>query len=213
MRRTLLVLLLVVIVAIGVFMYRTGRPPIDAGRPQGPEAAAPPPTSAPTAPTVVTAAPPTAPLTPAPRPTVAPTPTPASRDVVMEVTESELQSQLTTMLVGKSLGNTPLGDAMVQSVSVALRDRQVHVTGAARAGFLNAPFTMAGTVAPDARGGLRVNVDEATVGGVGLPEGTRAALADMLQTQVDGMFTEQSMKIRTVEIANGKMRVVGTAGS
>jgi hypothetical protein len=72
---------------------------------------------------------------------------------------------------------------------------------------------MAGSVAPDTRGGLRVNVDEATVGGVGLPEGTRAALADMLQTQVDGMFTEQSMKIRTVEIANGKMRVVGTAGS
>src|SRR4051794_16560924 len=205
MRRTLLVLLLVVLAAIGVFMYRTGRAPLDAGRPRGPEGAATaPPTSAPTA---VVAAPPIAPPTPAPRPTVAPTPTPASRDVVMEVTESELQSQLTSMLVGKSLGTTPLGDAMVQTVSVALRNRQVQVSGAAQAGFLSAPFTLAGTISPDTRGGLRVNVDDATVGGVALPEGTRAALADILQTQVDGMFTDESMKVRTVDIADGKLRV------
>jgi hypothetical protein len=133
--------------------------------------------------------------------------------MVMEVTEDELQSQLTTMLVGKSLGTTPLGDATIQTVSVALRDRQVQVSGAARAGFLNAPFTAAGTVVPDAGGRARVTVDEATVGGVNLPDGTRAALADLLQTEVDGMFADQSMRVRTIEIANGKMRLVGTSGS
>jgi hypothetical protein len=214
MRRSWLVLVLIAVVAIGLLLTRVWRPSPEAEAPRGPEAAAPaPPTSTPTAPTAVAAVQPTPPPTAPPRPTVAPTPTPASRDVVMEVTESELQSQLTSMLVGKSLGTTPLGDAMVQTVSVALRNRQVQVSGAAQAGFLNAPFTLAGTISPDTRGGLRVNVDDATVGGVALPEGTRAALADMLQTQVDGMFTDESMKVRTVDIADGKLRVVGTAGS
>jgi hypothetical protein len=214
MRRSWLVLVLIAVVAIGLLLTRVWRPSPEAEAPRGPEAAAPaPPTSTPTAPTAVAAVQPTPPPTAPPRPTVAPTPTPASRDVVMEVTESELQSQLTSMLVGKSLGTTPLGDAMVQTVSVALRNRQVQVSGAAQAGFLSAPFTLAGTISPDTRGGLRVNVDDATVGGVALPEGTRAALADMLQTQVDGMFTDESMKVRTVDIADGKLRVVGTAGS
>jgi hypothetical protein len=131
----------------------------------------------------------------------------------MEVSEDELQSQLTTMLVGKSLGSTPLGDATVQTVSVALRDRQVQVSGAAGAGFLNAPFTATGTIVPDAGGRPKVSVSEATVGGVELPEGTRAALADLLQTEVDRTFADQAMTVRTIEIANGKMRLVGTTGS
>jgi hypothetical protein len=166
---------------------------------QGQESAAPaPPTSAPTA---IAAAP-----TPAP-------PAPTSQDVVMEITESELQSELTSMLVGKSLGSTPLGDATVQSVSVALRDRQIQVSGAARAGFLSAPFAAAGTAAPDPSGRLKVSIPQATVGGVDLPDGARTVLADLLQTEVDGMFAGRSMKVRSVEIADGKMRVVGTSGS
>lgn len=170
---------------------------------QGQESgAAVPPTSPPTAIVAAPAAP----------PTVVP-PASSSQDVVMEVTESELQSELTSMLVGKSLGSTPLGDATVQSVTVALRDRQIQVSGAARAGFLNAPFAAAGTVVPDSSGRLKVSIPQATVGGVDLPEGARTALADMLQTEVDGMFATRSMKVRTVEIADGKMRVVGTAGS
>ena len=131
----------------------------------------------------------------------------------MELSESDLQDQLSTMLVGRSLGTTPLGDAMIQTVTVALRDQQVRVGGAARAGFLNAPFTAAGTVTPDGAGRPQVKVSEATVGGVLLPDGASAALADTLQTQVDVLFAERSMKVRTIEIADGKMRVVGTAGS
>ena len=211
MRRSLLVGLLVVILALGLLLSRVVRTP-ETGSGQGSEASqsAPPTSVAPAPPTRVAAALPTATR---PIPTAVATPTPASRDVVMEVTEGDLQSKLTTMLVGKSLGSTPLGDATVESVVVALRNRQVQVSGAARAGFLNAPFTAAGTVIPDAAGRPKVKVDEATVGGVGLPDGTRAALADMLQTEVDGMFAEQSMKVRTIDIADGKIRVVGTQGS
>ena len=218
MRRSLLVLLVVAVLAVGLVMTRVWRPPVETGSaPSQEPGAAAPPTSAPTAVAAAPVVPPTAPprptTVPTAIPTPAPTPTPASRDVVMEVSEDELQSQLTTMLVGKSLGTTPLGDATVQTVSVALRDRQIQVSGAANAGFLNAPFTMAGTIVPDADGRAKVRVSEVTVGGMVLPDGTRAALAGLLQTEVDRMFADQSMKVRTIEIADGKMRLVGTTGS
>jgi hypothetical protein len=160
------------------------------------------------APTTIAAAP-----TPTSRPTAQPTVTPASRDVTFEVSEGDLELQLSRMLVGQPLGTTPLGEATVQTVTVALRDRQVKVGGNAKAGFLIAPFTAAGTVAPNGEGRPIVRVNEATVGGVVLPDPARAALADSLQTQVDGLFAERSMKVRTIEIADGKMRVVGTSGS
>jgi hypothetical protein len=46
-----------------------------------------------------------------------------------------------------------------------------------------------------------------------VPEPARSSLADSLQTQVDTLFAARSLKVRSVEIADGKMRLVGTAGS
>ena len=141
-------------------------------------------------------------------------PTPATRDVVMEVSEADLDQQFSTMLVGQSLGKTPLGDAKVQSVAVQLRDRQVKLGGNASVGFLRTPFTVTGTVTPNASGRPTVSVSEATVGGVLLPDAARDALAESVQTQVDKMFVGQGdVKVRTIDIADGKMRVVGTKGT
>jgi hypothetical protein len=141
------------------------------------------------------------------------TATPASRDVVMEVSEAQLNQRFTSMLVGQSLGQTPLGDARVQSVAVQLQDRQVKLDGNATVGFMRAPFTVTGTVAPTPAGRPLVTVSEATVGGVLLPESARSALAESVQTQVDQMFSDGNVKVRTIDIANGTMRVVGTKGS
>jgi hypothetical protein len=212
MRRTGLVALVVIIVALAVLAGRVLRPSLEDGRDQQARGAGTPTTVTAGAPTSVATAP-TVPPTIPPRPTAVSTATPASRDVVMEVSESELQSRLSSMLVGKPLGTTPLGEATIRTVTVALRDRKVQVGGQAQAGFLNAPFAASGSVQPDSNGKPKVRVDDASVGGVGLPDGTRAALADLLQTEVDGMFTDQSMKVRTIEIADGKMRVVSTSGS
>ncbi|HUR03725.1 MAG TPA: hypothetical protein VM347_14370 [Nonomuraea sp.] len=210
MRRWFLVLILIVLVGLWLLIGRPTSENQQAGRPNTSGAA--PPTNIPTsAPTSVAAAQPT--LRPTTPPTAAPTPTPVSRDVVTEVTEAELQDELTRMLVGKSLGTTPLGGATVQTVSVTLRNGRIRVAGDARAGFLSAPFTAAGTVTPDPAGRPKVQIEEATVGGVGLPEGTRAALADLLQTQVDGMFADPSLTVRSIDIADGKMRVVRTPAS
>jgi hypothetical protein len=139
--------------------------------------------------------------------------TAAAQDVVVEVTESQLEEELSGMLVGRSLGTTPLGEATVQTVSVQLRDSQIQVGGGARAGILQAPFVAAGTIEPDGGGRPRVKVSQASVGGVDLPEAMRAALAETLQERVNEFLGDRSVRIRTIDIANGRMRVVGTPGS
>jgi hypothetical protein len=213
-------LLLLVVVAAGVTIGVLARAWLDREQGQRQDAGAP--LSVPTSlPSTVAAAPTTAPplapatpVRPAPTPILAaPTPTPASRDVVVEVSEGQLQSQLSDLLVGKSLSVTPLGDATIQSVTVALRDRQVRVGGGATVGFVSAPFTAAGTVDPSPSGRPVVSVSEATLGGVLLPDPVRLALTESLQTQVDGLFAERSLKVRTIDITDGRMRVVGTVGS
>lgn len=132
---------------------------------------------------------------------------------MVEVTEGQLQAQLDGLLVGHSLGSTPLGEATVQSVNVELRDSLIRVGGGAKAGFLQAPFLASGTVVPNGEGRPVVKVSQASVGGVELPESARTALAESLQTRVDDMLGDRSVKIRTIDIADGKMRVVGTSGS
>ncbi|MGE3268441.1 MAG: hypothetical protein AB7P40_06820 [Chloroflexota bacterium] len=144
---------------------------------------------------------------------VMPTATLVPRDVVVEVTEAQLETQLNDVLVGQPLGNTPLGDATIQSVSVQLRDHLIQVGGGARAGFLQAPFLASGTIVPNSAGRPMVQVSQASVGGIELPEPVRESLAGSLQGHIDGLLTQQAVKIRTIDIADGKMRVVGTSGS
>jgi hypothetical protein len=215
MRRFSVFVLFVVVLVTGVAIGILGRSWLDGqqARDQDRREPAAPGVVATSVPTLVSAPTTTPPARAVFRPPIVPASAPSARDLVLEVSEGDLQTQLSSMLVGQSLGTTPLGDATIQSVTVALRDSQVRVGGAARAGFLNAPFTAAGTVAPDGNGRPLVRVDEAAVGGVLLPDAARAALADSLQTQVDGLFADRAMKVRTIDIADGKMRVVGTAGS
>jgi hypothetical protein len=216
MRRSSVLVLFIVVLVTGVAVGVLGRSWLDgqqARERDRREPSAPVVVVATSAPTLVSAPTTTPPARGVFRPPIVPASAPNARDLVLEVSEGDLQTQLSSMLVGQSLGTTPLGDATIQSLTVALRDSQVRVGGAARAGFLNAPFTAAGTVAPDGNGRPLVQVDEATVGGMLLPDAARAALADSLQTQVDGLFADRAMKVQTIDIADGKMRVVGTAGS
>lgn len=170
--------------------------------------------SAPTAttgPVSTLAVPPTA-IALAPTAVPTPAPTPANRDIVLEVSESQLDSELTERLVGQPLGRTPLGEAKIQSVAVQLRDRQVRLDGNAAVGLIRTPFVITGTVIPDG-GRPMVDVREASVGGFILPGAARAALAESLQLQVDRMLSERDVNVRTIDIADGKMRLVGSPGS
>jgi len=200
-----------IIVALGVALSARsiiGTPPAT------PEAVSVAPTAVPTS---VAAVPPTQPV---PTATTVPTvivptaiPTPDRQDVILEVTEADLNDQFSTSLVGQPLGKTPLGDAKVQSVAIQLRDRRVRLDGNATVGFLQAPFMVIGTVAPNGAGRPIVTVNEATVAGAALPDAARDALTQSFQLQLDEMFVQRDVKIRTIDIADGTMRVVGTEGA
>ena len=92
MRRAFLVLILIALVALGLWIWLVGRPASESQQARPPDTrGAAPPTSIPTS---VAAAQPT------PRPT--PLPTPGPRDVVTEVTESDMQDQLTSTALASS---------------------------------------------------------------------------------------------------------------
>lgn len=206
-----------VVVLVGALVGVAGRAMLNARQPVAAPLAGLPGIVATTAPTPVAIAPaipamvaPTAAPVPA-RVVAAPTPVPS--DVVVEVTEGELETRLRDAMLGHSLGSTPLGDARLESLTVRLRDQLVQVGGGARVGPFNTPFTAAGTVAPSAAGRPIVSVQQATLGGVVLPDAARDALAESVQSQVDELFEERKLSVRSIEIEDGKMRVVGTQGS
>ncbi len=160
------------------------------------------------------------PATPTPAPTATPEPKPVAiakpaqatlpRELTLEVTEAELNEGLETMLVGQPLGTTPLGDATIQSISVTLRDGQMQVNGGATVGALSAPFAVVGQIAPDAAGRPKVTLTWAQVAGFIMPPPVVTGLSNVLQQQIDQVFSQQTMRVTSVEIADGRIRIVAS---
>ncbi len=82
------------------------------------------------------------------------------------------------------------------------------VGGGASVGPLSAPFAVAGSIAPDAVGYPRVTLSAAQVAGFALPTPIVAGMGQMIQQQIDGVFAQQTVRVRSVDIANGRIRIV-----
>ncbi|MDP8924067.1 MAG: hypothetical protein M3O34_14455 [Chloroflexota bacterium] len=207
MNRLLLTVIALVIFGAGLLVGTSGRTVMDSARGLV--------TAAPTTGAIFSATPPT----PTTMPTVAaratvsqptPAPTAAPRDLVIEVAEAELNQGLEMMLVGQSLGTTPLGDATISSITVSLRDGQMYLGGGATIGAVTAPFTVVGQIAPDPTGRPLVTLTTARVATFVMPPPVVAGLGNILQGQIDQMFAQQAMRVRSVEITDGRIRIVAT---
>jgi len=210
MKRLVLPAAALAILAIGILVGMNGRSVMDSaqGVVRGSVASAPTATVGGRVIAAAAAQPISAPTsTPAPKPTATPAP---PRDLVIEVTETDLTEQLQLLLVGQPLGATPIGDATIRSVWVTLRDGQMQVGGGASVGPLSAPFVVAGTITPDAAGRPSVTLTSAQVSGFAIPDAIRAGLGELLQQQIDQLFAQGTMRIRTVEIADGRMRITAS---
>jgi hypothetical protein len=177
----------------------TNAPPRASAAPQSPN------TSAPTAPTatrgVAAATPPGAPAGGA-------TTAGAAGEVALEVDEATLTRQANAALAGQPVGDTPLGQATLRQITVQLRDGKITTTGTAQVGATTLPLEVVGTV--DAAGGqLRVAVSSVRIGGFPLPTSVSGQVEQALQAQVNQTLAGQSIRIRSVAIANGKLTVVG----
>lgn len=204
MNRLVLVVIALAILGLGILLGSNGRRVMDSA--QGLVGAAP------------TATATARPATPTSAPTVAAKPTATSqpvqaaapRDFVIDLAEADLNQGLEAMLVGQPLGTTPLGDATIRSISVALRDGQMHISGGAQVGVLSAPFAMVGEIAPDSAGRPRVTMTGAQVAGFVMPPPVVNGLSNVLQQQVDQAFSQGTMRVTSVEIADGRIRIVAS---
>ena len=130
-------------------------------------------------------------------------------DVTFEVDEATLTRQANASFAGQSLGDTPLGPATVRSITVQLRNGAITAGGSAQVGPASLPIAITASLAVDA-GRVRVNVTSARVGGFPVPSAAWQELQAALQSQVDVLLGVQPIRVRSVEVGDGKIVVSGT---
>lgn len=132
-----------------------------------------------------------------------------AQNVVFEVDERTITQEAQATVVGQDVGETPLGRATVQSIDVVLENGEVVANGQAKVGALTMPYSVVGTVNV-MNGRPVVRVTQARAGGFGMPASTVQGIEQTLQSQLDQLLAQERMRVRSVTIQNGKMRVVGT---
>jgi hypothetical protein len=134
-------------------------------------------------------------------------------DVAYELDQSELSRQLNQQLAGRPLGQTPLGDAVLERIQLSLHAGQAEATGSARLGGASVPISSQLVPSIDSNGRLKVQVSQASIGGVALPELLRARLESTIEAQLGQVINRQSLRLRSLELGDGKLRVIGTPGA
>lgn len=155
-----------------------------------------------------------APLVATPAPSAisrASAPTPAPGEVSVQVSEADLSEQINSGLAGRPLGETPLGTATASSFNAQLREGQVRVNASAQVGGASAPLAVLGSVV--ARDGKPVvEVSDAKLGGVPLPDASRRQMQQAIQARVDASIARRPMRVTAVTIADGQMTIIGAPG-
>jgi hypothetical protein len=131
-------------------------------------------------------------------------------EVTLDIGERELTQVLSQELAGRPIGQTPLGTATVEQIQVSLRSGRAEVSGTARVGGNSVPYTALASAAPDAEGRARVQLTDARVANLPLPEAGRAQLEATVQRQLDQLVSARRMRVRSIEIGDGRMRIIGT---
>ena len=107
-----------------------------------------------------------------------------SQEWTFQIDEPTLTREVNAWAAGQPLVQTSVGTARLKDLSVELRNSQLVVRGTADAGWMSAPVdaTASATVQT---GRVLVQVHEAHIDGVDLPEGARRQLDQQLQDQLD----------------------------
>lgn len=134
-----------------------------------------------------------------------------ARDVVVELTEAELNARLAREVVGKPVGQTAIGSATFDSLTVALKSGRAEIEGRARVGGASVPVEASAGFTPDGTGGVRVTLAEAKVAGLPIPANARGEVEKQIQAEMDRALAEQPLSVRAVEIGNGRLRAIGQA--
>ena len=140
-------------------------------------------------------------------------PDPVRGDVAFEIEQAELSRQLNQQLAGRPLGQTPLGDAVLERIQLSLHAGQAEATGSARLGGASVPVSSQLVPSIDSDGRLDVRISRATVAGLPVPDPVRADLERSIEAELGRVINRQSLRLRSLEIGDGKLRVIGTPGA
>ena len=132
-----------------------------------------------------------------------------SQEWTFQIDEPTLTREVNAWAAGQPLVQTSVGTARLKDLSVELRNSQLVVRGTADAGWMSAPVdaTASATVQT---GRVLVQVHEAHIDGVDLPEVARRELDQQLQDQLDQSLATNHVAVRSVRVGDGKLVVSGT---
>jgi hypothetical protein len=130
--------------------------------------------------------------------------------VTVEVAEADIAREMTARMGGTELGQTPLGAISAERFVVSIRNGQMRISGDARAAGGKIPFEILTRASATEAGRVAVEVNEARVSGFNLPAGVRDRIQQAIQTEIDRQLGGSGVRVTSVQLDNGKLRVVGT---
>jgi hypothetical protein len=142
-------------------------------------------------------------------PIVSPATTQTNQEWSFQIDEPTLTREVNTWAAGQSLVETSVGSARLKDLRVELRNSQLVVRGTADTGWLSAPVDATASASVQT-GRVLVQVSEAHINGVDLPELARRELDKQLQDQLDQSVAVNRVAVRSVRVADGKLVVSGT---
>jgi hypothetical protein len=127
----------------------------------------------------------------------------------LQIDEASLTQELNTRATGLTVIQTPVGSARLHNLTVQLGNDELVLRGVADTGRVAESVALHATGSISA-GRVLVQVGQAQVGGVDLPETVRHAVQDWLQQQLDEWLAAHDAVVNSVEIRTGRLVVSGT---
>ncbi|GAC1315373.1 MAG: hypothetical protein NVSMB2_06800 [Chloroflexota bacterium] len=139
----------------------------------------------------------------------APTAAPRAGQQSVEISEDDLNARLNSRMAGQQIGQTPLGPATLQRITTQLRNGQLTATGDASVASTTVPVSVSGNIKVQGERPVVV-VDDVRSAGVPMPSATRDSVQSALQTQLDAEVQRLGVRVSSVTIADGVLRLVGS---
>lgn len=130
-------------------------------------------------------------------------------DQMVEITEADLTASLNQRLAGQPLGDTPLGPATLSRLTTQLRGGKLNASGDAQVRSATVPVALSGAVHVEGDRPVMV-VEDLRAAGVPLPASARASVQEALQAQLEAEVARLQLRVTSVTIEDGKLRLVGT---
>jgi hypothetical protein len=121
-----------------------------------------------------------------------------------EIGEQALTKQANALVAGRSIGQTPLGNATLHDLTVQLRNNQVTLSGTAQTDNARFPVQIS-AISHVQTGRVLVHVTDAQVGNFPAPEPVRRFIEQYLQTEIDQALAQSGAAVKSVEIGQGKL--------